>query len=142
MATTLQRRTTKRSDAPKFFCSHILFLFLSLQFFTTILQKAKNKKNAVQFQRRRPYSKLREKHIKGRRGLKGPPATDRAERLTLFRESRPTPPTAATAPALPPPTMLRTIGGKCVYYGWLAVHTPRHMLIIERTVAPPLPAGT
>ena len=70
--TTLQRRLT-HYDAQKFFYSHILFLFLFLQFF---LQKGCKKPKiiqiVVQFQRRRPYRKLPYKTIKGRRGLKGP----------------------------------------------------------------------
>ena len=44
------------------------------------------------------------KHIKGRRGLKGPPTTARAGQLTQFRESRPTPPTTAAFPLFPPRT--------------------------------------
>ena len=57
MATTLQPRETKRSDASKFFCGHILFLFLAFQSFTKRLHKTKNifiycaipKKEAAQY---------------------------------------------------------------------------------------------
>ena len=64
---TLQRRLTEHYDAQKFFYSHILILFLILQFF---LQKGCKKPKiiqiVVQFQRRRPYRKLPYKNIKGR----------------------------------------------------------------------------
>ena len=80
-------------------------LLTSYKFFTKRLQKAKNIfLFVVQFQGRRPYRKLLyKKYIKPPRA-KRPPTTDRAERLTLIRESRPTAPTSAGFPLFQRPT--------------------------------------
>ena len=72
MATTLQRQTIKRSDAPKFLCVPILFLFLSLQFVTKLLQKPRIFLFVLQFQEESRTVNYETRHKKGRRGLKGP----------------------------------------------------------------------
>ena len=73
MATTLQRQTTKRSDTPKFFCSHILILVLSFQPFTKILQKAKSISNCCAFPKNEAVQvNYRTWQYKGRRGLRDP----------------------------------------------------------------------
>ena len=56
MVTTLQRQTTKRSDASPFFCSQFLFLFMFVSIFYKIITKIPKKcLLVVQSQRRKLY---------------------------------------------------------------------------------------
>ena len=85
------------------FCPHfVLFIF------STFLQKPPKKPKiflfVVQFPGRRPYRKLLYKKYKRPLRAKRPPTTERAERLTLIRESRPTSPTSAGFPLFQMPT--------------------------------------
>ena len=101
-----QHRTTQRSDA-SMFCHHFVFFI-----FSTFLQKQPKKLKivlfVVQFQGKRPYRKLPYKKYKRPSRAKRPPTTDRAERLTLIRENRPTPPTSAGFPLFQRPTTPQT----------------------------------
>ena len=85
---TLQRQPTERSDAPKRSYSHILFSFLSLQIFTKIIAKSQEHVyllcNSKEESRTVNY---RTKHIKGRRGLKGPRRPTEPSDLLYFEKT-------------------------------------------------------
>ena len=94
MAMIPQHRTTQRSDASTFLPSirflHILYILLQKQ-----SKKPKIFLFVVQIERRKPHSKLKDETYRRPPRAKKTPTTDRAWPLTLFRESRPTPPTSA-----------------------------------------------
>ena len=137
--TTLPPQPTKRLDAPKFSYSQILFLFLFQLIFHKTVAKSQKYSFVVQFHRRGPYRNLQYKKYKRPPRAKRPPTTDRAERLTQFRESRPPPPTTSAALVLPPQPRSQKTAGKFFCYGWSALHNQPHMPIVGRTAAPPLP---
>ena len=112
----------------------------STNFYRKNSKKPKKFLFVVQFQRRKPHSKLLHMTIKKPPRSKRPPTTDRAEQLTLIRGSRPTLPTASAALFLLPQTRSQTTGEKFFCYGWSALHSQPHKPKIERTTAPPLPA--
>ena len=77
-------------------CSVIqLLIYISYNFLQKITKKPKVFFFVVQFQRRKPHSKLLYKTLKKPPMTKRPPKTDGMEQLTLFRENRPAPPTSA-----------------------------------------------
>ena len=138
MANIPQHRTTQRSDASTF-CHHFAFFILSTFFYKNNSKSQKYFLFVVQFQRRKPYGKLPYKTYKRPPRAKGPPTTDGAERLTLFRESRLTLPTALAALSLLFLTRPQTTGGRFFCYGWLALQNQPHRTLVGRTAAPPLP---
>ena len=92
MAIILQHRTTQHSYDSTF-CHHFVF-FIFLHSFTQTTQKSQKYFyllcNSKEGSRTVHYST---KSIKRPPRAKRPPTTNRAGRLTRFRESRPTPPT-------------------------------------------------
>ena len=142
MVTTLQRRTTKRSDAPEFLIAIFYSYSYLYNFFRKIVQETNIILFVVQFQRRKPHGELLHQTYKRPPWAERPPTTDRAERLTLVRGSHPTLPTASAAPFLLPLTSSRNYCGKSVCYGWLTLHNQLHTIIVGQIRAPPQPAGT
>ena len=108
--TTLQRQLTEQYEAQKFFYSHILFLFLFLQiFYKKVTKKPKIILIVVQSPQKRSYRTLPYKRYKRPPRTKRPPTTDEAGRLTLIRESHPTPPTISDGIIFLPQTSLHTV---------------------------------
>ena len=109
MATTLQRGTTKRSDAPKFFVATFYSYSYLYNLLRKILQTPKLFLIVVQFQEESRTVNYGTRHIKKLPRAKRPPTTDRAERLTLIRKSRSTRPTTVVFPPFRRPTSLQNI---------------------------------
>ena len=141
MAITPQHRMTQHSDTSTFL-PRIRFLHI---FYIPLQNQTKKPKIFlfdVQIQRRKPHKKLKDETYKRPPKVKRPPTTDRAERPTLVRGSRPNLPTASAALFLLPPTSSRNYCGKSVCYGWLALHNQLHTIVVGQIGAPPQPAGT
>ena len=123
------------------FCSLIqLLIYISYNFYKKLQKSPKIFLFVVQFQRRKPHSKLLHMTIKRQPRAKKPPTTDRAEQLALIRGSRPTLPTASAALFLLPQTRSKKTGKKFFCYGWSTLHSQPHKPRTEQTRAPPLPA--
>ena len=130
-----QHRTTQR-QTPRGFAT-ISFPSSFLHSFTKTIQKAKN---FFSFCCAIPKKKAEHQTTKhGPPRAKSPPTTDKAERLTLARESRPTLPTASAALSLLLLTRPHTTGGRFFCYGLLALQNQPHTPLVGRTAAPPLP---
>ena len=137
---TPQHRTSQRSGASTFL-SPIQFVHI---FYIPLQNNPKSQKNFIccANPKKKPHSKPLHMTIKRPPRARRPLMTDRAERLTLVRGSRPTLPTASAALFLLPPTGSRTFCGKSVCYGWFALHCQLHTIIVGQIGAPPQPAGT
>ena len=132
MAMILQHRTIRPSDASTF-CHHFAF------FSSTFLQKQHKKPkiifllcNSKEENRTVNYNT---KRIQRPPRAKRPPTTNRAGRLTRFRESCPTPPTCAAFPTSQPPPKFRKCSEDDTYYSSSTEHTRQYMPVNTQKLA-------
>ena len=126
--------------------SSFVAIFHSYFYLFNLLQKYRRKaKNILiwcAIPKKKPYSKLRNKTYKRPRKTKRPPTIDRSEQLTLFRESRPTPPTTVIFPLSQRPTSFQNTVSINFCSDWSARNNRHYTPTFDRTKTRLLAAKT